>query len=156
MALNNAHYHFHPNLTGNALYIYARGYGIHSALSKKYVCVWVCICVCVFGGGVFSFWILASLPGLYKCLNHYGRLGPVELHIFDREKGVVFTWLSFSEAQMESSFYTTDIVFSTERPLLRYILMPWWLKSCANTWAKRDGWVIWYDESQIYQRILHI
>ena len=27
MALNNAHPHFHPNLTGNALRVYAQGYG---------------------------------------------------------------------------------------------------------------------------------
>ena len=28
MALNNAHPDFHPDLTGNALHVYARGYGI--------------------------------------------------------------------------------------------------------------------------------
>ena len=29
MSCNNAHPHFHPDVTGNALRIYARGYGIH-------------------------------------------------------------------------------------------------------------------------------
>ena len=37
MALNNAHPHFHPDLTGNALRVYARGYGIFLQIYDQFI-----------------------------------------------------------------------------------------------------------------------